>query len=94
MIPLKRFNIKQATDKIGWPTYVNELKFTLEHGVNFWMDSVALVMGELVTLPVCGTDMDAEVVSGVPNMDASIVPQMASAPRSVIKPFPSPKTFK
>ena len=96
MIPLKRFNIKQNTNLIGWPTYVNELKFILDSGINFWIDGVSLIMGELVTLPVCGTVMDADLVTGVPAMNTSFVPNMAPSPRTSppISPFPSPKTFK
>ena len=46
MIPLERLEIRQSLDLDGSPTYINEIDFVLQSGIDFWLDNIALVVGE------------------------------------------------
>jgi len=67
MISLKRFKIKQDKTQVGWPTYVNSLVFNIKGRHDFWLDNIALVMGELITLPICTPDMETYQVGNSPS---------------------------
>lgn len=83
MIPLQRFRVKADKAQVGWPTHVNQLEFYIEGQNNFWMDDVALVMGELVTLPVCSPDMETTQVGYNPKPNPLTVTSCAT-------PYPAP----
>lgn len=83
MIPLKRFRVEADKTQVGWPTHVNQLELYIEGQNNFWLDDVALVMGELITLPVCAPDMETTQVGSTP------VPN-AITPTSCGTPYPRP----
>lgn len=74
MIPLERFRIAADDSQVGWPTHVNILEFYIEGVINFWMDDIALVMGELITVPVCTPDMETTQVGSRPRPPAIMVP--------------------
>ena len=46
MIPLERLEIRQSLDLDSSPTYINEIDFVLQSGIDFWLDNIALVVGE------------------------------------------------
>jgi len=46
MIPLEILDIRQSLDLDGSPTYINEIEFVLQSGVDFWLDNITLVVGE------------------------------------------------
>lgn len=67
MIPLKRFRIKPDKTQVGWPTHVNSLIFEIQGKHDFWLDNVSLVMGELITLPICTPTMETYQVGNSPS---------------------------
>lgn len=83
MIPLKRFKVSPDKTQVGWPTHVNQLELYIEGNNNFWLDDVALVMGELITLPVCSPDMETTQVGNNPK------PSVMS-PVTCASPYPAP----
>lgn len=66
MIPLSRFSITRSMEQVGWPTYVNELEFVLTDGISFWVDNISLVMGLLVTVPVCSPNLNSSIINEQP----------------------------
>jgi len=82
MIPLKRFRIEADEAQVGWPTHANSLEFYIEGAINFWMDDIALIMGELITLPVCTPDMETTQVGSSPR------PPVIMSPCSTAYPGP------
>ena len=46
MIPLERLDVRQSLDLDGSPTYINEIEFVLQSGIDFWLDNITLVVGE------------------------------------------------
>jgi hypothetical protein len=56
LIPLERLNVRQSVELEGSPTYINEIEFVLQSGIDFWLDNVALVVGDIsfegVLIPV------------------------------------------
>ena len=83
MVPLKRFKIKQDKTKAGWPTYVNELRLEITGTIDFWLDEVALIMGELITVSICAPDMETTQVG-----DRPAPPSVKITP--VSRPYPRP----
>lgn len=65
MIPLRNFKIARDKSKTDWPTYVNKLTFEVDAGVDIWVDNIALIVGELVTLPVCGPNPSALPIDSI-----------------------------
>lgn len=60
MIPLQRFMIKCNINEKGCPTYVNTLTFIVDEGVDFYIDNITLIMGEVVLVAVCEPDIDTQ----------------------------------
>jgi hypothetical protein len=58
MIPVYKFQIPNDTSKVGWPTFINELTYTMRRSVNFWIDDIALTAGKLVTLGICTPELE------------------------------------
>lgn len=71
MVPLERLNIRQSTELIGSPTYVNELEFILQPGIDFWLDNISLVVGEWRDLSI-GPPVVSEIV-----FEGDIIPVMS-----------------
>ena len=59
MLPLERFNIRKSWDVEATPTYINELEFVLGGGVDFWMDDLALTIGDWNNLPIGPPDIES-----------------------------------
>jgi len=67
MIPLQRFRITADESQVGWPTYVNRLVFTIEGEIDFWLDDISLIIGEVVTIPVCTPNMETHQAGASPS---------------------------
>lgn len=93
LISLDHFNITSGADQ---RLYVNELRFILADDIDFWLDDVTLVVGELVALPVCSPDVLTEGIDDsklnpipIPNTTA---PFETIIDLSVIEGITSPST--
>jgi len=105
MIPLSNFKLTPQTDKEGWPTYINKLRFKMEGDISFWLDNVALTMGSLVTVPICNPDPDvynigemgmtAELITPAPmkSEDLSLIPGPKASKKDIGTITPKVKVY-